>query len=275
MKLQFLGTAAAEGIPAIFCTCEVCRRARALGGKNIRTRSQSIVNDALLIDFPCETYSHMNQNGLHLSEIRHLLITHVHRDHFYPSELENLSPSFATLPKNFPKLHVYGSADVAEKLSDLTEAARARMEIHTVAPYAPFEATGLTVTALRANHGTENPYIYLIEDGDKSILYAHDTGYFTDETWEYLVARGKPIDLVSFDCTGGAAEDLSYAHHMCLGRAEVCRARMREVGMLTDRSVCVLNHFSHNGVSPNYDELTAIAEPRGFLTSYDTMSVTI
>ncbi len=28
MKLQYLGTAAAEGIPALFCNCPVCTAAR-------------------------------------------------------------------------------------------------------------------------------------------------------------------------------------------------------------------------------------------------------
>ena len=51
MKIQYLGTAAAEGIPAIFCDCKTCQKARKLGGKEIRTRSQAIIDDRLLIDF--------------------------------------------------------------------------------------------------------------------------------------------------------------------------------------------------------------------------------
>ncbi len=39
MKLKYLGTAAAEGIPALFCNCKHCASARELSGKNIRTRS--------------------------------------------------------------------------------------------------------------------------------------------------------------------------------------------------------------------------------------------
>ena len=34
MRLFFLGTAAAEGFPGIFCKCERCREARKLGGRN-------------------------------------------------------------------------------------------------------------------------------------------------------------------------------------------------------------------------------------------------
>ncbi len=49
MKIKYLGTAAAEGIPAIFCECKICKKARELGGKNIRTRSQALINDDLFI----------------------------------------------------------------------------------------------------------------------------------------------------------------------------------------------------------------------------------
>ena len=86
MKIQYLGTAAAEGWPGLFCRCEVCRRAREAGGKNIRTRSQALIDDAILMDFPPDTYLHMLRDGLPLPEIRTLLLTHSHQDHWYPEE---------------------------------------------------------------------------------------------------------------------------------------------------------------------------------------------
>ena len=55
MQFQYLGTAAAEGWPAVFCRCKYCLEAQRLGGKNIRTRSQAIVNDDLLLDLPPDT----------------------------------------------------------------------------------------------------------------------------------------------------------------------------------------------------------------------------
>lgn len=64
MKLKYLGTAAAEGWPALFCHCEACKKARKLGGKNIRTRSQAIADNRLLIDFCADTYMHVLQQGL-------------------------------------------------------------------------------------------------------------------------------------------------------------------------------------------------------------------
>lgn len=87
MKLTYLGTAAAEGWPALFCCCPYCRKALAAGGRNLRTRSQALVNGDLLLDFPPDSFSHMQQNRLDFSAVRWLLVTHGHMDHFYPTDL--------------------------------------------------------------------------------------------------------------------------------------------------------------------------------------------
>lgn len=96
MKIRFLGTAAAEGFPALFCNCKYCKEARRLGGKNLRTRSQSLINDDLLIDIPADTLSHFLTGDIRGDRIKYLLITHSHSDHFYPT---NLSPRKLLRPR--------------------------------------------------------------------------------------------------------------------------------------------------------------------------------
>ena len=80
MKIQYLGTAAAEGWPGIFCRCDVCKKALRLGGKNIRTRSQAVIDDKILVDLPQDTYSHMLTYGLDMPNIRTLFVTHSHQE---------------------------------------------------------------------------------------------------------------------------------------------------------------------------------------------------
>lgn len=63
MKITYLGTAASEGLPAPFCTCPVCQKARQEGGKSVRTRTQALVDESLLIDFPPDTYLHWLRNN--------------------------------------------------------------------------------------------------------------------------------------------------------------------------------------------------------------------
>ena len=90
MKITYYGTAAGEAWPGVFCSCELCQKARELGGKNIRTRSQALINDDLLLDMPPDNYLHSLYYGLDLSKVKTLLFTHSHSDHCYPGDLELL-----------------------------------------------------------------------------------------------------------------------------------------------------------------------------------------
>jgi len=108
MKFQFLGTAAAEGIPALWCRCDACRRSREMGGRAIRTRSQAIINDELLIDFPCDTYKHFLDNRLDLTNVRWCFVTHSHSDHLYATDFACLNPGFSHVQDGY-HLSVYGS----------------------------------------------------------------------------------------------------------------------------------------------------------------------
>ena len=82
MKLKYLGTGAAEGVPSMFCQCANCKKSRALGGRNLRTRSQALVNDELLIDFNADSYWHFIQYNIDWERVCGCIITHSHPDHF-------------------------------------------------------------------------------------------------------------------------------------------------------------------------------------------------
>ena len=38
-------------------------------------------------------------------------------------------------------------------------------------------------------------------ESDKTLLYAHDTGYFKEEAINYMKDKKLRFDMVSFDCT--------------------------------------------------------------------------
>ena len=54
MKIKFLGTAAAEGLPGMYCECENCIRAKKLGGKNIHFYREVSVYASLHVGEPVE-----------------------------------------------------------------------------------------------------------------------------------------------------------------------------------------------------------------------------
>lgn len=274
MKIKYLGTAAAEGIPAMFCACEKCQKAWKAGGRNVRTRSQALINEDLLIDMPPDTYFHSIKYSIDLTDIHHCLITHAHRDHCYLTELLDLRNGFSHPPEGWEGLRLYGSEDVTDELSPgMAKVAPEWFQFVEIAPFEPRQVGRYTVTALKAWHGTDHPYIYMISDGKSTLLYGHDTDIFPEKTWEYL-QRVKPhFDVVSLDCTEGAEEDLSYHGHMCFGRNRRCRDRLLEIGVADEKTKFVLNHFSHNGHLACYDDFAPFAEKEGFLTSYDGMEI--
>lgn len=278
MKLTYLGTAAAEAWPALFCRCDNCMRALARGGRNLRTRSQSLLNDDLLLDFSADSIFHMQQNRLDFSAVRWLLITHSHMDHFSPGELHLRSSSYYSHNQTSPTLTLYGNEKV---LSMLEEERVFRSEepndngitAELVAAYKPFRCGKYEVTPLPANHEpAEKAYVYLIREGEKTLLYLHDTGLLADEVYDYLQKTGVRADLISYDCTFVAIP--SGGGHLGLDSCKLVRERLERIGVSDEKTVSVLNHFSHNG-GLIYDELVPVAQQEGFLVSYDGMTVAV
>ena len=273
MKIQYLGTAACEGWPALFCRCEACEKARLKGGKNIRTRSQSIIDDCLLVDMPADTYYHALKYNMDLSAIEHILITHSHDDHFYPLDMLMKTEPYAYNGK-VGKMYVYGNSVVSAMLEKSMEASGTEnvydyINPVTVKEFEPFKAGEYVVTALTANHmTTEEAFIYIIEKDGKRMLYAHDTGVFPKTTLEYI--HKLHFDFVSLDCTLGIR---SFDHgHMGLPNNIFIKRRMMEAGCVNDRTIFAINHFSHNGRAL-HDELEKEAASSGFITSYDGLII--
>lgn len=271
MKIRYLGTAAAEAMPALFCECERCKKARELGGRNIRTRSQAIVDDTLLLDFPCDTYFHIIKNNIDLSKINNLFITHSHQDHFYAEDLKCLYYGFSKAPDGYV-LTVHGSDEIKSDVEAIAKGTD-RVQYKEMKPFVPLKVQNYTVTALKALHGTKNPYFYLIEKEDKAMLYAHDTDYFLDETWAYLEKAKPHLSLVSLDCTNCTLPHGEYHGHMGIDENVKCKQKLLELGLIDENTKVIVNHFSHNGTHSVYDELVPIAAQHDMLVSYDGMEI--
>ena len=94
-----------------------CKRARSLGGKNLRSRSQALVDGKLLIDFPPDTLYHVYSFGLPLHKIKNVIITHRHADHLYDNDFIQRRETYAYFDgEEFP-LCVYGSQPTIDQIS--------------------------------------------------------------------------------------------------------------------------------------------------------------
>ena len=252
MKIKYLGTAASEGFPAVFCNCEYCQKARELFGKNIRGRSQAIIDDKLLIDFPADTYHNVLTHGLRMDKVTDLLITHAHSDHFYPIELRAKVVPYAH-NQEVETLNVYGGRgafDLYQKENGEynINGYQDRVKFNLVENFKPFMAGEYLVTALPARHDFGNDaMIYIIEKDGKKILYAHDTGIFYDEVYDYIEKVGAYFDFISLDCTNVELVFPDNSSHMGFNQIERLLKRLAEMNAIDDKTIKYVNHFSHNG----------------------------
>jgi len=280
MHFQYLGTGAAEGIPAVFCNCAICRAAAKKGGRDIRTRSQALINEDLLIDLPPDTYMHKLQQGLDLTRVRFLLVTHMHMDHFYPQELTIRGAGYShDMVSEF--LDIYCARETRDfyfrtAAWEASPETNRTLNWHVLKPFEPVSFGSYTVVPLPASHMQESnqPFLYHITDAEgKSLLYLHDSGYYSDAVWEYFRSLKKPADLVSYDGTSGDIET-DHGHHMGFPEVFRVRRRMLEEGIVDGHTQCVLNHFSHNG-RLMYEDMVKLAEAENMLVSYDGMKLEI
>lgn len=274
MKIKYYGTGAAEGIPALFCNCDVCRNALKVRGKEIKTRSQALVDDKILIDFPADTYMHVLYGGLDLKNIRTLIITHDHSDHIYERDfwcrLEGVANNIVEKP-----LDVYLTRAAYKRCAEYLNTDMKdtkRVVLHEITPFVPFEAEGYKIIPLAAKHAEKtDPVIFIIEKGGKSLLYAHDTGTFPEKTSEFLSKYGGRFDFVSLDCTG-TLKEYNGGGHMTLGADKETFDMLVGYGVCDKNTIVYVNHFSHNGGS-THDQLSVAAAKYGFAVAYDGLEV--
>lgn len=278
MKIQYLGTAAAEGTPALFCNCKICTRARELGGKEFRTRSQALIDGNLLIDFPADTYMHCLNNGIDLTTIKNVLITHNHSDHLYVDDIVMRFPGFSNQGEENP-ITFFGTHGVMQAINGHIYRKNynpsAWIKTQALVYYQPEMVGEYRVTALEAVHDQGAcPAIYIIENpAGKRLLYAHDTDYFKDSVWAYLEQNPMHFDFVSLDCTNGNMKKVDYIGHMSLDVNIRVKERLMQIGCADEKTVFCCNHFSHNADDVLYETFAPLAEKEGFLTSYDGMEV--
>ena len=110
--------------------------------------------------------------------------------------------------------------------------------------------------------------------GDRTILYAHDTGYFYEEVFEYLEKNQIHIDLISLDCTNVDIPISNTGSHMGIPNILDTVQRLTAMGAVDDNTIKYINHFSHNA-NPIQNVLEERVASLGYRVAYDGLSVEI
>lgn len=274
MKLHFLGTAAAEGWPALFCKCDNCERARKTKGKNYRSRAQVLIDDKLMMDFGPDSFYHMMKYDLDFSEVEQVLLTHSHTDHFYSTELILRALPYA-YDRDQNKMTVYGNEKChwmflrTLETEDDSQNMRNCVGFEEIRAFQTFSIPGYEITPLKAVHDPkEECLIFIIRnDAGKTYLYGNDTAYFPEETWEAL--QGIYFDCITLDCTLGKDDTLK-SSHMGLYANRLVVKRLKEMGCIDANTSVIITHFSHNG-GLLHEELEATVKDDGYIVAYDGM----
>jgi len=170
MHITFLGTGAADWRPE---------------DADFRAFTSTRINKDLLIDGTMMVWPRLESA---VGEIKDIIITHNHRDHFDIELVKKLAPV---------RLHIHKSW-----------AHKVQAEGVEVIPFACNEAFAVgeyTVTALPSNHLTEDwndeTVHYVIEKDGKALFYATDGAWITTREWHGLLKF--ELDAAIFDATIG------------------------------------------------------------------------
>ena len=115
---------------------------------------------------------------------------------------------------------------------------------------------------------TDGSALNYIIQADKTLLYAHDTGYLKEEVFAYIEKEQLHFDLVSLDCTNVDLPISDEGGHMGLDNIDRVLKRLSGMGAVTEATVKFVNHFSHNG-NPLHSVLETKAAQYGCQVSYD------
>lgn len=278
MKIHFLGTGAAEGVPAMFCSCEYCKKIRSLGLKEYRSRTQVLIDGLISVDFPPEAFSNSLKFGVNLSKLKYLFVTHSHMDHFYAHDFILRGYKYAELEEDV--LAIFGDSEVHEVFKECTareikDEVKKHLSFTEIKPYTEFYANDYRVIAIPANHKTkEDSLLYYIEKDGKGYLHLHDSNRICDEALQYLAKNNAKANAVAFDCTFIDREYKETYRHMSIGDNMVMKEKMLSSGVIDKDTKVIITHFSHNS-NPTRERLSKIEKEYGVIAAYDGMEIEI
>ncbi|RLE69961.1 MAG: carbon-phosphorus lyase [Thermoprotei archaeon] len=270
VKIVFLGTASAEGYPASFCLCNRCSSARRKGGRNLRARSSICIDSEILVDLPPEVYLRSLELGIELGRIKYILITHSHEDHFYFYELRLRRWPFVN--GEVERLRIFGSDAVARLLRKhfRGELRNLKIRITALKPFKEIRTGAYGIIPIPAVHSVKNryetPLNYIIRKEDRTLLYACDSGPYSEKVLEFL--KKLKLDAVIVEATMGIEGSHLWPYHMGFREVLAFRKWLIENIILGSSAPFVLTHFSHITCTL-HEEMVRKLEPYGVTIAYD------
>lgn len=162
MKIEFLGTSAGWPLPRLGCNCQVCS---SQDPKDVRTRTQLLINNSILLDAGPDTYHHLLKKEP--TKLQAVFITHEHPDH--TMGLWDLSHLY-NLPE---KLTLYITSDVLRGVRSRIGDQVRNIRVVVVKALETITLKNVKVTYFPVIHGNTPAYGIKVKE-DKIFTYIPD-----------------------------------------------------------------------------------------------------
>ncbi len=249
MRIRFLGTGAAEGIPSFGCTCQRCQVARKEGGHNVRQRAALLIEAAghrILLDTPPEISSQLDQ--AEVFDLSAVFLSHEHFDHI--GGLVAFEYWNRVLP-------IFAGYDVLPKLR-LTPRLEERALLSGFHSNTRLHFGDLRVMPFKVIHHVPC-YGFAFEETGARVLHFSDSGPELSDLHRHLLEKA---DMAIFHTP------TFEPHHSHIGVQEL-------ISLAQDYSIrrLVITHINHNNLL--HEELVERVAPYGITVAYDGMTLEV
>jgi phosphoribosyl 1,2-cyclic phosphate phosphodiesterase len=212
-------------------------------------------------------------------DVETVLVTHSHSDHFNLPALFEKRMSQLTNGERVEVALSKPARDYAEKAMALLDGCPEHLHFTGLDYFHEYAMGGLSVRTVKANHDAhgigEQAINYLLGlPGARTLLYTCDTGYYGEETWDYL--RGVRVQTLVMECTfaGRTDRDAYPKEHQDLRSFAKMLDRMASIGVVDAGTAIYATHFNpHQGLSHHeIDKRLAKIHPRAS-AAYDGLRV--
>lgn len=251
MKILFIGTGAADWVLKERKGDEFFRRLTAVK-----------INDDLMIDCSPDTSDFTAKNPDALANVKDVLITHTHSDHYSPQTIgEILRKDVRVWAEKVSEEKILGD------MPQLESSVLGIFEENTVGRYIVIPVVASHSVADR----NQTPVNYIISDGEKTIFWGCDSAWIPNYSWHEM--KKHKFDLIVLDGTLGDADgDYRIFEHNNIAMIKEMSNTIRSQELLKENGKIMISHMSRYA-HKEHDELQKQLDDVGVLVAYDEMEI--